>query len=156
MNTILPFDTTLPIISFIFVCLIFPRLIRHRPYFYIALASVVVAMIFNTLMIWFPVVELVRFLGGFAQLLQVLAFLLLVMSAGELSAGDLVSGFGEAFEAMRDPDRHRPVIVPLSGDQPKPREKAPFTPGEPTERYNLTPEVTPPTPAEEEGQIPME
>jgi len=42
-------ELTLPLISFLFVCLIFPKIVRNRPQFYISFGLLVLILLFNIL-----------------------------------------------------------------------------------------------------------
>ncbi|HEY7115661.1 MAG TPA: hypothetical protein VH475_03685 [Tepidisphaeraceae bacterium] len=113
---------TTAMVAFIFVCIIFPRLVRHHAQFYIAFGLIIVMLFFSSLAAIVRSDRFWAFVGGLNGLLQLASLILLVLSTGGLSLGDLAGEFKGAFEALRKgPDADKPVIVPLTGAQPMPR-----------------------------------
>src|SRR5215212_9122553 len=91
-------ELTLPLISFLFVCLIFPKIVRNRPQFYIAFGLLVLILLFNILaMIFNQSVGFVHFLLVMSQILMLVTFILLVLCAGGLSLHELT---GEVFRSF--------------------------------------------------------
>ncbi len=111
---------TTAIVLFIFVCIIFPQLVKNRPQFYLAIASVVLIMLVQCLMsIFGGSINFVRFLLFLDTILNLTAFLLMILSTGGLSLGELTGEFADAFDAVRKgPDAHKPIVVPLTGAKP--------------------------------------
>ena len=113
---------TAAMVGFIFVCIIFPRLVKHTAQFYAAFGLIVIMMLLASLGLIFGSEKFTRFTLAIGGLMQVASLLLLVLSTGGLSIGELAGEFKGAFEAIRNgPDTHKPVIVPLTGERPKPR-----------------------------------
>jgi hypothetical protein len=110
---------TLPLISFLFVCLIFPKIVRNRPQFYISFALLVFILLFNILAAIFRAEGFVRFLGIMSQIFLLGAFILLVLCAGGLSLHELSGEVFRSFEVMRRGDTTKTTIIPLTGQQPK-------------------------------------
>jgi hypothetical protein len=111
---------TTVLVAFIFVCLVYPSLVKHRPQYLAALAAVVGILILHTLTLMFSGSE------GFAILmsvvsgmLQIVALLLLVLSVGGLSARELAGDMSRAYEVMRRGESAKEVIIPI-GDQGRP------------------------------------
>ena len=63
------------------------------------------------------------FAGAATGLLQVAAILLLFSSAGGLSVKELAGEMARAYEVMRRGDEEKTVIVPLTGEMPRPRQQ---------------------------------
>jgi hypothetical protein len=92
-------------------------------------------------------------------LLQLASLVLLVMATGGLSINELAGEFKGALDAIRQgPDAGKPVIVPLTGAQPKARaEEDEVRPVHTIETPGAV-SVTPPAPKrpEDSGSIPLE
>jgi hypothetical protein len=157
---------TTALISFIFVCIIFPRLVKHTAQFYAAFGLIVLMMLLASVAGIFHSEGFDRFARSVSGLMQVASLLLLVLSTGGLSVGELAGEFKGAFEAIRrGPESDKTVIVPLTGERPKPRN---VDPDDPDARVAHTletppagaPPVVPPTPAprrpDDSGAIPLE
>jgi hypothetical protein len=61
--------------------------------------------------------------GVFIGFFQFVAVLMLVMCAGGMTPKKLAGELGRAYEVIRRGEEEKEVIVPLTGDMPKPREK---------------------------------
>jgi hypothetical protein len=125
---------TTVLVAFIFVCLIFPSLVKHRPQYHSALAAIVGILFLHTLTLMFSgsagFAILMSVLSG---LLQIVALLLLVLSVGGLTARQLADDMSRAYEVMRRGESTKEVIIPI-GDQARP----------------------PPKPAQHDSGIPLE
>lgn len=112
-------------VVFIFVCITFPRLIRRRTQYYGAVAAVLLILLIGCLdALIDPKGEggFHRFFRFMMYLLDFAAVLLLVMCSGGLSPKELFGQMGDAFQELRHgPDADKPVIVPLTGEQPRSR-----------------------------------
>jgi hypothetical protein len=116
---------TTALVGFIFVCIIFPRLVKHPAQFYAAFGLIIITMLLGSLAAIFASPGFTRFTMACGGLLQVASLLLLVLSTGGLSVGELAGEFKGAFDAIRHgPQSDKPVIVPLTGERPKPRATA--------------------------------
>src|SRR5688572_12897362 len=105
---------TTAIVGFIFVCVVFPHLVKNKPQWYAALAAVVVVIFFHALR--FAFIEstgLLRFTGFITGMLQIVAILLLILSAGGLSAGELAGEMKRAYEVIRRGEEEKEIIIPL-------------------------------------------
>jgi hypothetical protein len=103
--------------AFIFVCLVLPSLVKHRSQFYAALACVAGIIVVHTAMRLFDLTTLGTVAIG---VLQLLAFLLLVLCVGGLTVRELAGDMAKAYEVIRRGETEKEVIIPL-GDQPIPR-----------------------------------
>jgi uncharacterized membrane protein len=140
---------TTALVAFIFVCVIYPRIVKNRPQFYAALAAVIAIILLHSLgamlkdSAGFQV-----FSGALVGLLQAGAILLLFLSAGGITLKELGSDMARAYEVIRRGEEEKEVIIPIGGEQPKPRSQ----PGE-TIPPTRTPETAPPA---EKIDLPLE
>lgn len=139
---------TFAIVSFIFVCILFPRLVKNSPQFYIGVAAIVVMILFNSLATMIGSAGFARFVGGMNGLLLLISFVTLILATGGLSLKDFSGEFRNAFEVMRRGESEKEVIIPLSGQKPavKRDEDVPPPP------INLTPNARP----QDSASIPLE
>ena len=111
---------TTALVGFIFVCVVYPHLIKNRPQFYAGLGLVCCIILLDSLAHMMPAISLVAYaIGGF---LQIGAILLMFLAAGGLSWQDLAGEMSNAYEVIRRGGEKKEVIIPLSGAQPKPRQ----------------------------------
>jgi hypothetical protein len=116
---------TTALVGFLFVCVVFPRLIRNRPQYYAGFGLVCGIIILDALGL--SIGGKFGFFVYFANaILQVSAMLVLFLAAGGLSWRELGTEIAHAFEVIRRGEDEKEVIVPLTGEMPKPRaESAP-------------------------------
>jgi uncharacterized membrane protein YccC len=114
---------TTAIVAFLFVCVVFPSLVKNRPQWYAALAAVVLVIFFNALVMAFPSVGFMRFTVFITGMLQIAAIVLLILSAGGLSVRELAGDMKRAYEVIRRGEEEKEVIIPLTGEQPRSREE---------------------------------
>jgi len=112
------------IVAFIFVCVLFPRIVKHEVQFYTAFGLVLLILLLDVIGGIFGSPGFSRFLGVMQGLLTIGALLLLVLATGGLSLKDLTGEFRNAFEVIRRGESDKEVIVPLTGEMPKPRQRA--------------------------------
>ena len=84
---------TAALVAFIFVCIIFPHLIKHRAQYYTAVA-LVIAIVLCHAAPW-------GFFRVLIAILQATSILLLILGAGGLSARELAGEFANAYEVIR-------------------------------------------------------
>lgn len=118
-------DISIPIVGFIFVCIIFPSLVKTKPQFYMAFGVTLIILTLNV------VVRMAAAGGGFQNfviilrdVLWIVDFILLVLATGGLSLHELSGELKGAYEVMRRGEDVKTVIVPLTGEMPKSREDA--------------------------------
>jgi hypothetical protein len=112
-------------VVFIFVCIAFPRLIRRRTQYYGAVTAVLLILLLgcaDALIDPKGESSFHRFFRFMMYLLDFAAVLLLIMCSGGLSPTELFGEMSDAFSELRHgPDANKPVIVPLTGEKPRPR-----------------------------------
>ena len=143
------------LLLFCFVGVLFPRIIAERNQFYLGFGTVLLAIA------WTPFIGFIGTPGSIIlAVLQVVATVLLFLSAGGLSARGLTKDMLAGFEVIRRGESEKEIIIPF-GEQ-KQRTTAVEEIGQPTERFNLDEETaasTPPPPAkkkDDDGPIPMD
>jgi hypothetical protein len=146
---------TTAIVGFIFVCLIYPHLVKNRPQFYSALGLVLVIILFDAIahIATGQAAALFRVMYMLTALLQILTILVLVLCVGGLSVRDLAGEVTRTVEVIRRGE-DKPVLVPLRGEQPRPRDER-------EDAAVVTPPaapVPPPAtaPAPDDSKIPLE
>lgn len=144
---------TTAIVAFIFVCVLFPKLVKNPTQFYTAFGMVILMLLFNSVARIFNSDKFTTFVGGLNGLLQLAALFLLVLSTGGLSLKDFAGEFKNAIEVIRRGESEKEIIVPLTGEVPKPRKPraaASIDPDE--ERVVHTIETPPPPPPPAGGE----
>lgn len=142
------------IVSFIFICILFPRLVKNSAQFYIGVAAIVVLILFQSLAAMFGSVGFHRFVGGLNGLLLLVSFVTLILATGGLSLKDFTGEFKNAFEVIRRGEEEKEIIVPLTGEQPRPRRQSAASDDVPPPPVNLTPTAS--RPSQDQGSIPLE
>ena len=113
-------DISVPIVGFIFTCIIFPKVVRNRPQFYMAVAVTLIILVLDV-----PIYLLTsesgirRFLLVLKAFLWIVDFVVLILATGGLSLHELGGELKGAYEVMRRGDETSTVIIPRTGDQPK-------------------------------------
>ena len=113
---------TTAIVGFLFVCVVFPNLVRNKPQYYAALGLVVLILFVQALGIMIAAAAFSRFVGFITALLHVAAILLLIVSCGGVSARDLAGELRHAFEVIRRGEEDKEIIIPRRGETLGPRE----------------------------------
>jgi hypothetical protein len=115
---------TTAIVAFLFACLIFPAIVKSKPQYYAAFGAILMVILLSGM-------EAVVDNGAFRAftifltcLLQVVAMILLILSVGGLTLGQLGSEVTEAIEVIRRGETTKEVVIPLRGDEPFLRKKA--------------------------------
>jgi hypothetical protein len=114
---------TTAIVAFIFVCIVYPHLVKNRPQFWAALAFVLLVILIQSLATVIGSGGFSRFAFAFTGLLQIGAILLLVLSAGGLTVKELTDDLSRSIDVVRRGGEKETIIVPLTGEQPKPRSR---------------------------------
>jgi len=114
---------TTAIVAFLFVCIVFPTIVKNKPQYYGAFAAIVVVIIFNGLVYVIHSGAFDDFLYFMICLLQVAAMILLTLAAGGLTFRQLAGEVTEAIEVVRRGETQKEVIIPLS-NQPVTRPAA--------------------------------
>jgi hypothetical protein len=114
---------TTALVAFVFACVIFPHLVKNKTQFYGAFAAVIGIILLHSLNTMINSTAFQVFAGALTAILQVCAFVLLFLAAGGITLKELGSEMGRAYEVIRRGENEKTVIVPLSGEMPKPREE---------------------------------
>jgi hypothetical protein len=146
---------TTAIILFIFAALAVPSLVKHRSQFYAALAIILIVIFLDATARVIHSDAYIAFAYFMCAIGQILAVLLLVLSAGGLSPRQLAGDMGRAFEVIRRGETEKEVIIPLSAaafkkahdedESPSARRREPEE-DRPRQSYTLD-DVEPPAPA---------
>jgi hypothetical protein len=175
---------TTALVGFLLLALAFPKIIKNKTQYYIALVCVCLIIVLEAI-----AQPDAKGLTGFQQLvlfvvalLQLISLVSLVLAAGGLSMGELASEVTGAYEVIRRGEEEKEIIIPLpdhikakaeeAGNAPRPAKKDddepktyvidPFAgpavdlrkPSEPPKAPSDA--GTPPTAAQSGGPIPLE
>lgn len=110
------------IVGFIFVCIIFPRLIRNRTQYFIAIAIVLATLVLQSVATMAGHDGFWRLVRGLSILFEAVTVALLVMCAGGLSIGKFAGEMGSAIEVLRRGEEEKEVIIPLPESMRKHRQ----------------------------------
>lgn len=116
---------TSAIVAFLFVCIVFPRLVKNKPQYYGAFAAILVVILLSGLERVIATTAFLAFTSFATAVLQIVAMILLILAAGGLTWRQLVGDVTEAIDAVR----HGAVTekdVHLRGQAPP---AGPTTPG---------------------------
>ena len=106
--------------AFLFVCLAVPGLAKQKAQFYVAMAALLGVIACHTVSLVFATsATAVTGLSVAIGALQLLAFLMLVLSVGGLTAKQLAGDLANAYEVIRRGETKKEVIIPI-GDQGRP------------------------------------
>jgi len=115
---------TTALVAFIFVCLIFPHLVKNRTQFYIGLILVLTVMLLDALGMIFGGEGFGKFCYGMGAVFQIVAVFLMFLSAGGLTWGELGGEMKRAIEVIRRGEEEKEIIIPLSGQVPKAKDES--------------------------------
>lgn len=143
---------TTAIVAFVFVCIIFPHLVKNRPQFYAAFGFLIGVILLDSIgNIWDERSAFRVFAYSMCGLFQVAAILLLFLSAGGLTWRELGSDMAKAIEVIRRGEEEKEIIIPLTGQKPKPR---PSAEDDVVERI-VIPDPAPPKTPDDESSLPL-
>src|SRR5689334_8558741 len=115
---------TTALVAFIFFCVIFPERVKNKPQFYAGLGLICLIILLDALNNALAG-NAFRVFSYFATaFLQVGAILVMFMAAGGLSWNELKDEMAHSYEVIRRGGEEKEIIVPLSGQKPKPRRAA--------------------------------
>ena len=117
---------TTAITGFIFVCLIWPHIVKNKAQFYSSIGLLLVIILLDAIghMGRDDGSSLAHVMYVLAAILQMLTILILVMCVGGLTPRELAGEVSETIDTIRHGEQ-KPVLVPLTGEQPMPREEPP-------------------------------
>jgi len=129
---------TTALVGFLFVCVVFPHLVKNRPQYYAAFAAVCLIILLDALGMMLNPTSFAGF-RVFAYVavafLQVAAILLLFLSAGGISWRQLAGEMREAIEVIRR-GGEKELVIPLTAqpraDRPAAERVEPATPSAPS------------------------
>jgi hypothetical protein len=109
---------TTAIVAFLFVCVVFPKLVKNKAQYYAAFGAIILVILLAGL-------EAVITSGAFHALAtfviavsQATAMILLILCAGGLTWHEFTGEITEAIEVIRRGETQKEVIIPLSGEVP--------------------------------------
>ena len=112
---------TTAIVAFILACLIFPKVVKNKPQYYAAVGIILAVILFDALGRVVAATGFTRFVWILTAVLQIGAIFLLILSAGGLTLKDLAGDLADTFEVIRRGGEEKEIIIPRSGQPPKPR-----------------------------------
>lgn len=117
---------TTAITGFILLCLVWPHLVKNKPQFYSSIGLLMVIILFDAIghMGRDEGSSLSHVMYVLAAILQMLTILILVLCVGGLTPRELAGEVSETIDAIRHGEQ-KPVLVPLTGEQPIPKEEEP-------------------------------
>jgi hypothetical protein len=92
---------TAAIVAFLFVCVVFPNVIKKKPKFYAALACVILVIFLSGLNVLLKPGGVVDVSYFIICLLQIAAIILLILAAGGLTFKQLLTEVNEAIDSVR-------------------------------------------------------
>jgi hypothetical protein len=116
---------TTALVAFALFCLIVPSIVKNKAQYYASIACLLAIILLHSLGLMIRASGFVTFSGVATGLLQAAVLLLLVMCVGGLSPRELAGELKGAYEVMRRGSEEKEVIIPLSGQQPIPRDEPP-------------------------------
>lgn len=112
---------TTAIVAFVFACVIFPTLVKNKTQFYAAFMMVMVVILLHSLSIMIRTPGFQVFAGALTGLLQIGAVVMLFLGCGGVTMKQLGGDLSRAYEVIRRGEEEKQIIVPLTGEMPKPR-----------------------------------
>jgi hypothetical protein len=109
---------TTAIVGFIFVCLVFPSIVKNKPQYYAAFGAVVLVILLSGTEAIIETASFHAFATFVICVLQVTALILLTLSVGGLSFKQFAGEVADAIEVMRRGETKKEIIIPLRGQQP--------------------------------------
>lgn len=153
VNNIVSTDgITIAIVMFLFACFVFPKTIKHRTQFFAAFFVTVFIVLLATLrLMLYESAAMYVLLGVLTGVAQMIAMILLFLSAGGLSMGEFAGELKGTYEVIRRGQEEKEVIVPITGEQPRSRDRD--NDEAPTTVHVIN---SPPPPADHHGPVPLE
>ena len=122
------------VVGYLLLCMVWPQLVKNKAYYYLGLAAVLLYVVLEAFAACFhrdgnmhAAIHIVAILSSG------LALVLVVLASGGLSIREFAGEMGSAFDAFRHgTDPSKPIIVPITGEQPKKRDEV-----DPHDRYAI-------------------
>lgn len=131
---------TTALVLFLFVCVVFPNLVKNKPQYYAALVQVCLIIFLDAVSMMVsesPAGRVVVYV--LIALLQIASIVLLFLAAGGITWRELTDDMKDAYEVIRRGQEEKEIIIPLTGSMARP----PKT-GEPEDRERIEINDTPP------------
>jgi hypothetical protein len=113
---------TTALVAFLLAGVIWPHIVKHKVQFYAALITILFIILLDSAAYTF-FKDPPRVIYGINGLLQVAALVLCILSSG-LSFRELGGEVFHTIDVVRRGGEKETIIVPLRGEQPKPRDRA--------------------------------
>jgi hypothetical protein len=117
---------TTALVSFLFVCIVFPNLIKSRAQYYAAFGAVCVIIFLDAIAMAISPTTFAGF-RVFAYVavafLQIVAMLMLFLAAGGVTWRELADDMKDAYEVIRRGGEEKEIIVPLTGELARKKER---------------------------------
>src|SRR4051812_28628438 len=117
---------TTALVGFLFVCIVYPKLIKNRTQYYAAFAMVCAIILLDAVGRAIHPTDFAGF-AVFAYaacaFLQIGAIVMLLLAAGGLTVHELTSEMQQAFEVMRRGGEDKEVIFPLTPEMQRQKEQ---------------------------------
>lgn len=108
---------TTALVLFLFVCVVFPNIVKNKPQYYAALVQVCLIIFLDAVgSMVSPSSAAVAVVYVLGALLQIAAILLLFLAAGGITWRELAGDMKDAYEVIRRGQEEKEIIIPLSGD----------------------------------------
>ena len=108
---------SVPIVAFIFACIIFPKIVKNKAQFYMGFALLLVILVLDVIVdLSDPAAKFFKVMRG---VLWIVDFIILVLATGGLSLRQLTDEVKGAYEVMRRGEDTKTVIVPLPEEMKK-------------------------------------
>ena len=114
---------TTAIVGFIFVCVIYPDLVKVKPQYYAAIACILLVILFSSLTRIVGNDKFAAVAGGLDGLLQFAAILLLILGCGGKTISGLASDVGQTIDVIRRGGEKETIIVPRRGERPRSKDE---------------------------------
>ncbi len=122
------------VVGYLLLCMVWPQLVKNKAYYYLSLASMLLYVLLMALAACFTGYAISRAIVVVTMLCTGFGLVLAVLASGGLSFREFAGEMGGAFDTFRHGEGHdKPVIVPITGEQPKKRDEDVG----PRERYTI-------------------
>ena len=106
------------LLAFLFLCIVFPSLVRNREQYYAALGITVGALLLQSLALAIGNERFIDVAAGLNGLLYVGVILLLILCTGGLTVRDLAGDMSRTIEVIRRGDTEKEILIPKSAQPP--------------------------------------
>jgi hypothetical protein len=147
---------TTVIVAFFIFCLYRQDLIKHRTYYYATFVVLMAIILFNVFYYFMENTYGRGFCAVMLGLLHAGAMVLTMSYVGGVSPKQIGAEVAKAVDDVRQgPDAKKPVIVPFSGEKPKPKDAYVEEEREQAEKPRIVIEL-PKKPGDDKGALPID